>query len=1281
MKLTSTLLAFNRGLVSRKGLARVDVKRIASLSAETMTNFIPTILGSMSIRPGWRYLGATRGNLAAKLIPFVFSVDDTALVEVTTGFIRVWRNDELITRVAVGTGITNGTFTTDLTGWTDNDEVGATSSWLTGNYLQLLGDGTNAAIRDQEVTVSGGDAGDVHALTVIITKGPVSFRVGSSQGADDYVTETSLDTGTHSLSLTPTGNFHIRFFSRLSRPVLVDSVAVEATGVMTVAAPWSATDLDNLRWDQSGDIIFVACEDVHPYKIERRSAESWSVVKYETDDGPFLTENTTAITLTPSAITGTITVTASKAFFRSSNVGSLFSFTSEGQVVTASISAQNTFTDAIRITGVDSSRVFTIIISGTWSATVRLQRSLESDEGPWEDVSTVSWTANTTETFDDGLDNQIAWYRIGVKTGGYTSGTVVASLDYALGAITGVVRVTAYTSSVSVTADVLSDLGGTDATELWAEGAWSSRRGYPTAVAIHEGRLWWAGKSKVWGSITDAYDSFDPDFEGDAGPISRSLGVGPVDRINWIFSSSRLLMGGDLNEYTARSSSLDEPLTPSAFSVKVSSSQGSAPVMPGRVDSKAVFVNRTAIRVFENVLATNDYQAVDLCQLVPDIGDPEIVRLAVQRQPDTRIHAIRSDGTVGLLVFDRAEDVQGWCEIETDGDVEDAAVLPAQAGVTDDYVYYIVKRTINGATVRYLEKWAQANEGIGGLGAEGATSPYSEYSSYEVVQTDTVTGGVCSFQFNESNDKIYVGGSDSGDIYIHEDVPFTQTPVQVDATDAVMAEEANAVLSVGGLYYWLSGRDDGSPDDSHIRVLNTTTNVLTDMGLAFAGSSNFVIAATDSPLRVWVGNGPNIAMYAPNIGTGSLGGAVWTQNNGANFDFGAGNAYPLVWDDHDNLYWGGGAKLIQFKAFTGDYVIHNYPTFGFGSPGGRRPAWDTVNQKLFQSFGGPSEDEGYIYELTGLNTTTPTANSGTWTLRFTIATPGVFYGMGMSYDPQDDILFVVQPIQPIGGVANIYRYWANPRVLLDTVTISDVTPSADIYPYYPAGFSCLYREGHGYLHASGNGGVTDHLIKLNYQGAEILVDPAGTAVTPGGTVGRLNALVDSYVEYTGVEITAVTGLSHLEGETVAVWGGGADLGTDDDYEQTFTVASGQITLTTATTNITVGLPYTAQFKSAKLGLQTQTEVLFGKDKRIVEIALVLSNTHHKGLRFGPDFDNLDDRPQREEWANVAVDTIDVDYDREAIQFPSTWSPDTRICIQAQSPRPCTVLAVQVVMEV
>ncbi len=709
------LFAFNRGLVSTLALARTDLKRLA-LSAETFTNFMARSLGPMMLRAGTEYIGASNDNAAARYLPFVFSTSDKAILEITDSTLRVWVDDELITRGSVSTAVANGSFTSDVASWTDDDEAGGTSAWVTGGYLGLTGNGTAAAKRSQQVTVASADQNDEHALTIVIERGPVVFRCGSSSGGDEYISETTLGTGTHSLAFTPTGDFYLEFSSRLKRQVLVDSCTVEAAGTMEVAAPWAAADLAKIRGgveQQSGDIQYIACSGYQQYKIERRGTHSWSVVKYEPEDGPFRLTNTGPITLTPSALSGNITIAASAPLFKSTNVGSLWRITSSGQQVEADVTAEDQYTNAIRVTGIDTQRIFTIVREGTWVATVTLQRSLDSDTGPWEDVTT--YATNDTITYDDGLDNQIAWYRIGVKTGDFTSGTVELTLNYAIGYVDGVVRVTAYTDEENVSAEVITDLGGTDATDDWAEGRWSERRGFPTSGTFVEGRLQWAGGDGIWLSVSDAFESFDDTVEGDSAPISRSIGSGPVDDIHWSLALGRLLVGSEGAEFVCKSSSLDEPLTVTNFSIKSGSSRGSAAVQAVKIDRRGAYVQAGGTRLMELGLGEDyEYDSTDLTFHVPEVCQPSIVRVVVQRQPDTRLHCVLSDGTVAILLREPKENLLCWLAWLTDGEVEDAVVLPGESGDDEDAVYYHINRTIDGSTVRYLEKWALESECQGG---------------------------------------------------------------------------------------------------------------------------------------------------------------------------------------------------------------------------------------------------------------------------------------------------------------------------------------------------------------------------------------------------------------------------------------------------------------------------------------------------------------------------------------------------------------------------------------
>lgn len=718
-------------------MGRVDVQRIA-LSAATQTNFMPRTLGPMSLRPGLQYLGATASNAAAKHIPFIYSITDTGLLELTDYLVRVRMADTLVTRAAVSTAIANGQFTTDLISWTGADEGTAVSAWLTGGYLSLLGTGISAAIRAQTVTIIGGDSGIVHALNVVVTRGPVTLRVGSTNGGDEYITEVDLNTGQHSLAFTPTGTFYVRLQNRLKYPVLVDSVAISSSGVMSLAAPWPAAYLGRIRYTQSGDVVFADCDGIRPMRIVRRGTGSWSVEDLISNRGPFRNVNLTETTITASALTGLITLTASKAIFRSTHVGGLFKLKSDGQAVTQTASAQNTFTNSIKVTGVGAARTFGLTITGTWAGTVTLQRSV--DNTTWKDV--VPYIVNASTTLDDGLDNQIVYYRLGIKTGGYTSGSAVMDLVYATGSIYGIARVSAFTSSTVVTAFVVQDMGSAAAVTEWSEGSWSDDRGFPSACVLREGRLWHVGKDKFWASVVDDFANNDAQYVGDSGPINRSIGDGPVDRMSWLKSSLNLMAGGGGAEFLARSTMLEEGLTPFNFNVRPTTTLGSYGVDAALMDQSIVFIDRSGTRLIELAPNGGGYSAMDLTQDYPEALLPYVVGIAVQRRLDTRIHCVLSNGTVRVLVYNKLEDQRAWVTVTTSGTVEEVIVLP---GTEEDAVYYVVNRTINAGTVRYLEKWALESACVGG----NVNKQADAFGTYSGVATTSIpaahlVGATCS---------------------------------------------------------------------------------------------------------------------------------------------------------------------------------------------------------------------------------------------------------------------------------------------------------------------------------------------------------------------------------------------------------------------------------------------------------------------------------------------------------------------------------------------------------
>lgn len=727
--------SLNRGEVSPLALARTDIEKLR-LSAEIQVNYQPRVIGPMMLRPGFEYIGEIYNDQKCLPIPFVAAFADTAIIELTHVLMRVWVNDQLVTRRAVSTIVPP---LYPVGRWV---AVGTGTSVinLAGNLtIADVNSGATATVTTA-VSVLSADQATEHAVRIVVDQGPILFRVGSQSGLDDIFETELLAQGTYSMAFTPNaGTIYLQFSSTALVPtsttldalpvVIVRSIAIEPPGVMQIPAPWNIADLPNVRYDQSADVIYLACKGYPQYKINRYSPTSWSIVLYRPFKGPFRTVGDSSVLIAPGAYSGNTQLHANKSIFKTTDIGTLFRLTQNGQQIAEYLSFVDTYTDAIRVTGVSytstvdgagnitntptNDRTFVVAISGSWTGTITLQRSFVGETTGFVDYKT--FTANTAGTsIVDGLNNEIIWYRLGFNPGNYTSGTALATLNYQGGAGSGVALVTSYVSPQQVNIAVIIPFTSLQNAAAWYQSMWTAVAGWPTSVVIHEGRLWWLGADYEWGSISDDYENYDIDAIGDSAPVIRSVGQGPIANINWGLSMNHLLAGADTSIIAARSDSIDSPLTPTNFNLKQTTGNGAFPLQAYRIDEHAVYVDQSGRRVYELSFSIQIYNYIpsDMTRLNPDIGIPGFVSVAVQRQPDTRIHFVRTDGQVACLIYDPEDDVVAWWRIQTAGVIENVIKLP---GALEDQIYYVVVRTINGSPKRYLEKAARIDECQGGL--------------------------------------------------------------------------------------------------------------------------------------------------------------------------------------------------------------------------------------------------------------------------------------------------------------------------------------------------------------------------------------------------------------------------------------------------------------------------------------------------------------------------------------------------------------------------------------
>ena len=289
----------------------------------------------------------------------------------------------------------------------------------------------------------------------------------------------------------------------------------------------------------------------------------------------------------------------------------------------------------------------------------------------------------------------------------------------------GVVKITAFGSTSSVTATVQAEPDGTAgdlntgpaATTDWAEGAWSAVRGYPKAVTFHEGKIYYASSTfqpqHIWGSVSFAYENFDVGSAADSDAVTFQMNTDEVNAIRWIKSSSKDLQAGTSGgPFNIQGSNL-LPISPAnAPFIHRIGIYGAADIDARRMGRNLYYVQRdlNALRELGYFLDIDDNKVLDTNLFAEHIlrDGSGAVEMDNQVFPQDRIWIVRNDGQIAVLTRNVDQDIQGWSRIVAgadatrgDGIFESVAIIPQEDG--PDQIWVIVNRFIGGAIVRYVE--------------------------------------------------------------------------------------------------------------------------------------------------------------------------------------------------------------------------------------------------------------------------------------------------------------------------------------------------------------------------------------------------------------------------------------------------------------------------------------------------------------------------------------------------------------------------------------------------
>ena len=507
-----------------------------------------------------------------------------------------------------------------------------------------------------------------------------------------------------------------------------------SSSVSGVTDGLTSARLANLWYTQSADTLLLFEESMTPVKIVRGATDAtWTISDISfsyTPKYPFiLTETSPGTTLTPSAVTGNIQLTAGAATWHS------------GRSNTAQAGGSNTIT---LDSGASSTNdIFNGSVIRTTGGTGSGQTRAISDYNGSSKVATVSlnWTVTPSSDTTFEIVSHVGQY---VENGENFGRARITAVDSAT-----VVRAT--TDVPFHNTDAISS--GSWVLEAGYEHAWSSTRQWPRTATFHEGRLIIGGSfslpSTIWGSRVGDFFDFDPGQSLDDEGMSASIDTNQLNACVGVFS------GRDLQIFTTGTEFIcpqndGSPLTPTSFIFKPMTTRGSKQgTHPVSTEGGTLYLQRggKAIREFLFSDVEGSYVSNDISMLSSHLLQTP-TRMTMRRgtnvdEGDLMLITNSGDGSIAAFSILRSQNVIAPSLFTTDGQFQDCQVEDADAPV----IYSVIKRTLPDESTCTIIVSDYANIAV------GSTIVLKTSSGTSVTFTSAGSAGTSQWQSTSSNNQ------------------------------------------------------------------------------------------------------------------------------------------------------------------------------------------------------------------------------------------------------------------------------------------------------------------------------------------------------------------------------------------------------------------------------------------------------------------------------------------------------------------------------------------------
>ena len=488
------------------------------------------------------------------------------------------------------------------------------------------------------------------------------------------------------------GNNYMRFYKDGGQIVDGSSNAIELTTTYTTA------QVPDVKFAQTADVMYLVHPAHPPRKLTRSSHTSWSITDVDLKRGAMLDPNITTTTLLANGRTGNVNITASASLFTSNDVGRLVQLHKGFAKITSITSA------TVAVAAVQELEDGRTELMPTYATNTISFHEGDPDNTGLEHNDRLEDTAGNF--IDQGFEVGMRVTLTGSTSNNFSNLLVVAVTD------TTLVIAPGNDLASEAAGDNVTLVGSLVADKKWRLGAFFIGS-YPSTVAFYEQRLVFAGTSNqpqtMFFSQSGDFENFEIGTDADDG-LQYTIGSNEVNVIRYLVSSSQLVVGTSGGEFVVRASGFDEPLTPTNTQIKQQTTFGSAPIQPLLIGNSTLFIQRAKRKLRELAFSSesDSYVAPDMTILAEHITEGGIEEMAYQQEPDSVAWLVRADGVLACMTFRREEQVVAWHRHIVGGAfgsgnavVESVATIPGD--IDEDQVWVIVKRTINGATKRYVE--------------------------------------------------------------------------------------------------------------------------------------------------------------------------------------------------------------------------------------------------------------------------------------------------------------------------------------------------------------------------------------------------------------------------------------------------------------------------------------------------------------------------------------------------------------------------------------------------